>query len=218
MATVTFRNTGRKASTGKVFCLGRNYATHAREMKSEIPPEPVVFLKPPTSLVLAEGRVHLPPGVGEVHHEVEMVAILGHGGKDIPLEQAPAFIAGYGVGLDMTLRDVQAEAKRKGLPWSIAKGFDTSAPVSEFSPAHEVAEPYNLDLTLHVNGALRQHGNTSEMLFRLDTIIAYLSRFFTLEEGDLIFTGTPEGVGPVERGDVLQANLHGVASLRVEVG
>jgi 2-keto-4-pentenoate hydratase/2-oxohepta-3-ene-1,7-dioic acid hydratase in catechol pathway len=142
--------------------------------------------------------------------------VLGRGGKNVPADQAASLVAGYAVGLDLTLRDLQAEAKRKGLPWTVAKGFDSSAPVSEFVPAEEIRDPYGLHLTLHVNGGLRQRGSTADMLYRLDAVLAYLSRFFTMEEGDLIFTGTPEGVGPVRGGDVLLAEIQGVVSLRVE--
>jgi 2-keto-4-pentenoate hydratase/2-oxohepta-3-ene-1,7-dioic acid hydratase in catechol pathway len=152
-----------------------------------------------------------------MHHEVELVVLIGRPGREIPRERAFEHVGGYGVGLDMTLRDVQANAKKKGLPWSVAKGFDTSAPVSSFVRKEDVADPHNLTLVLEVNGTVRQRSNTRNMVFGVDDIISYLSTVFTLEEGDLVFTGTPEGVGPVQSGDVLEATLEDLARCKVEI-
>jgi 2-keto-4-pentenoate hydratase/2-oxohepta-3-ene-1,7-dioic acid hydratase in catechol pathway len=201
----------------KIFCLGRNYAGHAREMGADLPKHPVVFLKPATALAGDGDDVIIPTISKELHHEVELVVVIGKGGKGIPPEQAREHIAGYAVGLDMTLRDVQAEAKRNGLPWTVAKGFDTSAPVSTVVPAGRVKDAGQLDITLKVNGVIRQKGNTRDMIFTIDQVVSFLSSIFTLEEGDVIFTGTPEGVGPAAPGDILEAELESVGTLRVGV-
>lgn len=215
MKTVTLGSTIIPA--GKLLCIGRNYPEHAREMKAEVPKEPVVFLKPSSAIIAPGETIVIPPFSHEVHHEVEMVVLIGRQGKNIARVSAFEYVGGYAVGLDMTLRDVQAEAKKKGLPWTVAKGFDTSAPVSPFVPAESVPDPSNLTLSLLVNGEERQRGSTADMLFPVDVLISYLSTIFTLEPGDLIFTGTPEGVGPVVTGDMLEASLEPVASLLVGV-
>ena len=136
-----------------------------------------------------------------------MTVLIGEGGRNIPLYSASKHVAGYGVGLDMTMRDMQLEAKKLGLPWSLAKGFDTSAPVSEFIPAEIVGDPSSLNVQLHINGKIRQSSNTSKFVFPVDKVIAYISQFITFEPGDIIFTGTPEGVSRVEHGDKLEASL-----------
>lgn len=217
MKTVFYLGSEMGLPVGKILCLGRNYAEHAKEMKSEVPSEPVVFIKPSTAIIGNGGEILLPSISRELHHEVEMVMIISKAGKNIPQREAYGHIGGYAVGLDMTLRDVQSEAKQKGLPWSVAKGFDTSAPVSSFKRKDEVPNPAKLGLTLKVNGEMRQKGNTSGMLFQPDFLVSYLSTIFTLEPGDLIFTGTPEGVGKVSHGDVLEAELESVGTLRVSV-
>jgi len=217
MALVEFRDSDRKVQVGKIFCVGRNYAAHAKEMHAETPEAPVIFLKPPTAILHNGGEVVLPPFSQELHYEVEMVVLMGREGKNISQKVARTFVGGYAVGLDMTLRDVQAEAKKKGLPWSVAKGFDTSAPVSSFVEPERVPDPHALDISLKVNGVVRQHANTREMMFSIDEIIAYISSIFTIEPGDLIFTGTPEGVGQVVSGDRLEAALESVGTLQVSV-
>jgi 5-carboxymethyl-2-hydroxymuconate isomerase len=186
-------------------------------MGAPIPDTPVVFLKPPTALLPGGANIVIPTFSHEMHHEVEMVVLLNSGGRDIPVSSAREYIAGVGVGLDMTLRDVQAEAKSKGLPWAVAKGFDTSAPVSRIVPWNSVPDVTSLRISLSVNGSVRQLGSTADMIFSVEQIIAYLSSVFTLRAGDLIFTGTPEGVGPVVPGDRLHAELGDVASLDVGV-
>ena len=217
MALIKFQNSPKQISVGKILCLGRNYAAHAKEMNAETPDAPVVFLKPSTALLPEGGLITLPPISKELHHEVEMVFLIGKNGKNIARDRAMDFVGGYAVGLDMTLRDVQADAKKKGLPWSTAKGFDTSAPVSKFVEKEQIKDPHNLDISLKVNGAERQRSNTRNMIFRIEDMIAFISTIFTLEVGDLIYTGTPEGVGPVVSGDILEAELATVATLKVSV-
>lgn len=184
-------------------------------MQSAVPEEPVVFLKPSTALIPSGGEVHLPPHSTNVHHEVELVVVLGREGKDIKEADALGYVAAYAVGLDMTARDLQGVAKQKGHPWSVAKGFDTFAPLGDLVPAEAVPDPQALELRVTVNGATRQHGFTRDMVFPVATLIAYCSRIFTLEPGDLLFTGTPDGVGPVVDGDVLEATVTGFPTLRV---
>ncbi len=214
---ITLPGSGRVVRPGKLLCIGKNYARHAAEMKSAVPEEPVVFLKPATALVGHGGAVVLPAMSREVHHEVELVAVVGRGGKNIPEADALAHVAAYAVGLDMTARDLQLKAKQKGHPWSIAKGFDTFAPLGDLAPAEAVPDPQALDLRLTLNGAVRQASHTGDMVFPVATLIAYCSRIFTLEPGDLLYTGTPEGVGPVEDGDVLEATATGLPPLRVTI-
>jgi acylpyruvate hydrolase len=222
MATAHITGSGETFDVRKIFCIGRNYADHAKEMNAAIPDAPVFFLKPPTAVIGEGEAIHIPSISKELHHEVEMTVLIGRGGKDILRGNALNHVAGYGIGLDMTLRDVQSEAKKKGLPWTLAKGFDTSAPISHFVPAADVTDPNELEVRLDVNGVLRQHSNTNNFIFKIDELIAYISQFFTFERGDIIFTGTPEGVAPASNGDRLEAQLlsptHTVlASLRVSV-
>jgi 2-keto-4-pentenoate hydratase/2-oxohepta-3-ene-1,7-dioic acid hydratase in catechol pathway len=217
MSSILFEASGKSFSVGKILCLGRNYAAHAQEMSAAVPELPVVFLKPATAIIHEGENVIIPHISADVHHEVEMVIVIGKRAKDVRVANAYAYVEGYAVGLDMTLRDVQAEAKQKGLPWTVAKGFDTSAPVSYAVEKAKVANPHSLTLSLKVNGERRQHSSTAKMIFRIDFLVSYLSTIFTLEPGDLIFTGTPEGVGSVRSGDVLEAELETVGTLRVGV-
>lgn len=213
MHSVRIAGTMTQVSVGKILCVGRNYADHAREMMAEIPEEPVVFLKPSTAL-LSNGHEIVRPAISrELHHEVELVVVLGTGGKNIAASDARSHILGYAVGLDMTLRDLQSAAKKKGLPWSIAKGFDTSAPVSEVIPAARVVDPGTLRIRCTVNGTVRQDASVQSMMFSAEQLIQFISTVFTLEAGDLIFTGTPEGVGEVKPGDRIEAELVGFTSI-----
>jgi len=207
MATATLQGTPTPLTIPKIICVGRNYAEHAKEMKADVPTTPVLFLKPPTAVVHNHGSVVIPPVSRELHHEVEMTVLIGKGGKNISREKAMEHIAGYGIGLDMTLRDLQSDAKKKGLPWSVAKGFDTSAPLSDFVPAASVANPHQLTVELTVNGSARQKGSTSDFIFKLDQLVSSISQIFTLEPGDVIFTGTPEGVAQAVAGDTLLGRL-----------
>ncbi|MGH2568334.1 MAG: fumarylacetoacetate hydrolase family protein, partial [Bacteroidota bacterium] len=220
--TVQLEDSTEAVEVGKIICIGRNYAEHAKEMKSDIPEAPVFFLKPPTALLPDGGTVVIPTLSNNMHHEVEMTVLIGREGKNIPLGAAREHVAGYGVGLDLTLRDLQDEAKKKGLPWAAAKGFDASAPVSRFIAARRVPNPHAMEVVLTVNGAERQHGKTGQLIFPVDQLIASISRLITLERGDIIFTGTPEGVAQVESGDRLEAALKNgagetLASLTVKV-
>ncbi len=197
----------------KIFCLGRNYAAHAKEMSSGIPETPVVFLKPSTA-VIQDNEPILKPSISNLlHHEVELYVAIGKGGRNISLDKAHNHIAGYGVALDMTLRDLQNSAKKEGQPWAVCKGFDTSAPISELIPAEDIKDPYSLTIRCCVNGSEKQRSSTGKMILKIDYIIHYLSSIFTLERGDLIFTGTPEGVGEAKAGDIIEAELVGYTKI-----
>jgi acylpyruvate hydrolase len=209
--------TGQTLTPRKIVCIGRNYAAHARELGNEVPEAPVVFLKPSTALVGDGGTIVLPPQTQDVHHEVELVAVIGRAGKNIPEAEALGHVAAYAVGLDMTARDLQSELKKKGLPWTLAKGFDTFAPLGPLTPAADVPDPDQLEVTLRVNGEVRQQGATAAMLHSVAALVAYCSTIFTLEPGDLLYTGTPEGVAAVQDGDVLEAQISSLAPLRVTV-
>jgi 5-carboxymethyl-2-hydroxymuconate isomerase len=167
----------------------------------------VFFFKPPSAIIHDGGQIILPAISNDVHHEVEMTILIGEHGNNIHRSAALKHVAGYGIGLDMTMRDIQNEAKKKGLPWALAKGFDTSAPVSEFFPAETIGDPGSLNIQLFINGKLRQSSSTSKFVFPVDKVIAYISQYITFEPGDIIFTGTPEGVSRVEHGDKLEASL-----------
>jgi 5-carboxymethyl-2-hydroxymuconate isomerase len=203
----------REIRINTLFCLGQNYADHAREMGGTAPKTPVIFLKPNSAVIASEEDIVIPRLSSSVHHEIELTVLIGTGGKNIPEARAMEHVAGYGVGLDMTMRDRQLEAKKAGLPWSVAKGFDTSAPLSPFVDAERVEDPHNLELVLKVNGSVRQHSTTANMIFRIGFVIAYLSDIFTLTEGDVLFTGTPEGVSQVHAGDVIDASIGGIGAL-----
>ncbi|PSQ83370.1 MAG: isomerase/hydrolase [Bacteroidetes bacterium QH_2_63_10] len=202
---------------GKLLCIGRNYADHAAEMEREVPDEPMVFLKPASALIRTEGTVRLPPQSREVHHEVELVAVLGKKGKHIPRTDALDHVAAYAVGVDMTARDLQTKAKEKRHPWSVAKGFDTFAPLGPLTPTAAIEDPQDLIIRLSVNGKIRQEASTERLIFPVQELVHYCSQIFTLMPGDLLYTGTPSGVGPVEDGDELEASATGIDSLRVAV-
>jgi len=185
----------------RIFCIGRNYAEHATEMGAPKPAEPVVFMKPATSLV-AEGQpLVLPKGQGSVHHEMELVVAIGKQGADIPAAAALGYVAGVTLGVDLTLRDLQSKLKQAGQPWELSKSFDGSAAIGKFISWSAQSDIQNINMRCTVNGALRQQGNTREMLFPVAAIIAFLSRYWRLLPGDLIYTGTPAGVGPLVPGD-----------------
>ncbi|MBT1070746.1 fumarylacetoacetate hydrolase family protein [Pelotalea chapellei] len=217
MAARTVIGTGKEFTIGKIVCLARNYSEHARELGNETPTAPVLFMKP-ASAVIGDGEaVRIPLYSDECHYEVELAVLIGSRASRISPQQAMACVAGYGVAIDMTLRDVQNNLKSKGLPWEIAKGFDTSCPLSDFVPPDAVEDPHNLTLRLSVNGEARQNGNSSDMIHRVPQIIAYISDIFTLEPGDVILTGTPAGVGRVRAGDSMEAEIPGVNRLRIPV-
>jgi len=208
---------GRHLPIGKILCIGRNYSEHIKELGNEHPEAPVIFIKPASSVIGEGEAIVIPPYSHDCHHEAELALLIGRRGKDIPVNRAMEHIAGYGVGIDLTLRDVQRELKEKGLPWEIAKGFDTACPLSDFVEASDVADPQNLQIRLTVNGGIRQDGNTSAMIHRIPAIISYMSGSFTLDPGDVILTGTPAGVSRIVPGDRLVAEIPGVATLRVSV-
>jgi 5-carboxymethyl-2-hydroxymuconate isomerase len=209
--------TGQELPIGKILCIGRNYVDHIKELGNEAPTAPVVFTKPASSVIGEGEEIVIPPYSRDCHHEAELAVLIGTGGKHIPQAEALSHVAGYGVAIDLTLRDVQAELKKKGLPWDIAKGFDTACPLSAFVPAAAVGDPQQLRIRLSVNEELRQDGATGLMITPVSAIIAHLSTIFTLEPGDLILTGTPAGVGPLVSGDRVVVEIPGVAALRVIV-
>jgi acylpyruvate hydrolase len=182
---------------------------HARELNNEVPEAPVFFMKPDTSLVTSNRPFIYPDFSAEIHHEIEVVIRISRSGKSIGEDQASRYFWEVGLGVDFTARDLQAVMKKKGLPWEIAKGFDYSAPVSEFYPCSGFGDIHRISFRLDRNGSTVQEGNTSLMIFSFEKIISYVSRFITLKKGDLIFTGTPAGVGPVARNDRLEAYLEG---------
>lgn len=202
----------------RIFAIGRNYAEHIKELNNERPDEPVIFTKPDTALLKNNDPFYYPDFSTDIHFEVELVLRICKEGKNIQEKFASKYYDAIGVGIDFTARDLQQKAKTKGLPWDIAKGFNGSAPISDkFIPIGEFEELTNINFSLQLNGELKQQGNTSLMLFNFETIIAYLSKFFTLRTGDLIFTGTPKGVGPIEVGNVLSAYIENEKLLEVEI-
>ncbi|MEI6206337.1 MAG: fumarylacetoacetate hydrolase family protein [Desulfuromonadales bacterium] len=202
---------------GKIICLARNYAEHARELGNETPTAPVLFMKPASSVIGDGDTVRIPSYSQECHYEIELAVLIGKQCRAVSAEKAMEYIAGYGIGIDMTLRDVQNQLKAKGLPWEIAKGFDTSCPLSDFVPTGMVTDPHTLNLKLAVNGEERQNGCSSDMINRIPQIIAQISAIFTLERGDVILTGTPAGVGPVRAGDVMTAEIVPLGCLTIPV-
>jgi acylpyruvate hydrolase len=193
----------------KIICIGRNYVAHARELNNEVPSIPVFFMKPDSALVISNRPFFYPEFSKDVHHEIEVVIRISKLGRSIEEKYAGRYFNEVGLGVDFTARDLQAEQKKKGLPWEIAKGFDYSAPISEFFPVEKYKDLHDLSFRLDLNGNTVQDGNTSLMIFSFEKIISYVSRFMTLKTGDLIFTGTPAGVGPVAIDDRLEAYLEG---------
>ncbi|MGB1024589.1 MAG: fumarylacetoacetate hydrolase family protein [Paracoccaceae bacterium] len=201
----------------RVYCIGRNYAAHAIEMGHDPDREPPFFFQKNPDSLDASGEMPYPVGTSDLHHEIEMMVALKSGGRDIALEDALSHVWGYGVALDMTRRDLQGEAKKLGRPWEIGKSFEHSAPISPLLPVSKVGHPSTGEITLHVNGALRQEGDLAQMIWKTPEIIRYLSQYFELAAGDVILTGTPAGVGPVARGDVMEGKVAGLGTLRVRV-
>jgi uncharacterized protein (TIGR00369 family) len=211
--TVVVRGTGELLRVGKIVAVGRNYADHVAEMGGKRGAPPVFFLKPSSALASGGEALAVPTSAGEVHHEVELVVVMGEDAESIEPERALDHVLGYAVGIDLTLRDLQNQAKQRGEPWSLAKGFDGSAPVSLVAPRDEIGDPSGLDISLDVNGERRQDGNTAQMLHGVDELIAHVSRWMTLERGDLLFTGTPAGVGPVQPGDKIEARIERIGRI-----
>lgn len=193
----------------KIICIGRNYVAHAKELNNEVPSTPVFFMKPDSALVLSNRPFFYPDFSNDVHHELEVVIRIDRLGRSIEEKYAHKYFSEIGLGVDFTARDLQKKQKEKGLPWEIAKGFDYSAPISEFFPISKFKDIHNMSFKLDLNGKTVQDGNTSLMIFSFEKIISYVSRFMTLKTGDLIYTGTPAGVGPVAINDRLEAYLEG---------
>ena len=192
----------------KVVCVGSNYAKHIKEMGSATPEEPVLFIKPESALCDIRQPLVLPHGLGSVHHEVELAILIGSTLRQATDEHVTMAIAGYGIALDLTLRDLQGKLKKAGQPWEKAKGFDNSCPISGFIPASEFnCDAQNTPIALKINGEVRQQGSTSDMIHKIVPLIAYMSRFFTVRAGDVILPGTPEGVGPLVSGDELEVSF-----------
>ncbi len=208
---------GKTFQAGKILCLLRSYAAHAEEMGNAPSVKPDFFLKPSSAIIFHDENIIIPPQSEEVHHEVELAVLIGKGGSNIPAKQAEQHIAGYGILIDVTARDIQAKAKKNGKPWAIAKGFDTFAPVSDFMKKEKVTDVHNLDIWLRVNGDIRQMSNTSKLLFKIPEIIEFISARMTLEPGDIIATGTPEGVSRIMPGDIVEAGIDEIGILKVGV-
>ena len=202
----------------RVYCVGRNYAAHAREMGKDPDKEPpFFFLKPADAVVPGGGDIHYPPGTSNYHHEIELVVALSGGGRRIPVDQASGLIFGYAVGLDMTRRDLQFKARDAGRPWDFGKSFDQSAPIGPIHPAAAVGHLAAGAITLHVNGELRQQGDLADLIWSVPETISFLSDYYTLAPGDLIYTGTPAGVGAVVPGDRLTGRVDGLGELHVHI-
>ncbi|PZQ19028.1 MAG: fumarylacetoacetate hydrolase [Ancylobacter novellus] len=218
-AAVAVRGTSALFPARRVYCVGRNYAAHAVEMGHDPNREPpFFFMKTPDSL-LPDGSVFpYPTETSDVHHEIEMVAALSGGGRNVSEEEALGLVFGYAVGVDFTRRDLQAEAKKLSRPWEVGKAFDHAAPCGAIAPAAEIGHPAKGAVTLDVNGERRQTGDLDQLIWTVPEMIAGLSRLFELRPGDLIFTGTPSGVGAVKRGDRLEGRIEGVGSLTLSVG
>jgi acylpyruvate hydrolase len=200
----------------KIICIGRNYAEHAKEMKSEVPTEPVFFLKPETAL-LKDKDFYYPEFTKDLHHEVEIVLKISKNGKHIAEEFASQYYNEIGIGIDFTARDLQMKCKEKGLPWEKAKAFDNAAPIGDFVSKENFPSLKNISFQLNINGSQRQVGNTKDLIFSFEKIISYVSQFITLKTGDLIFTGTPEGVSAVHVGDVLEASIENKKMLHLNI-
>ena len=202
----------------RIYCVGRNYAEHAREMGHDPDQEPPFFFQKPADTIVPEGGVFPYPALSKnVHYEMELVVALGRGGNNIPVEQALDHVFGYAVGLDMTRRDLQNAAKDMGRPWEAGKAFEHSAPCSRIYPVSQVGHPSTGTIWLKVNGAMRQQADLSHLIWDIPHVLAYLSTLFTLAAGDLIYTGTPAGVGPIQPGDVMHGGVENVGEIEIKV-
>ncbi len=201
----------------KIICVGRNYAEHIAELNNEQPDNPVIFLKPETALLRPGEDFYYPDFTADLHHEIEVVVKINKMGKFIEEKFAHKYYEEIGLGIDFTARDLQSKLKAKGLPWELAKGFNDSAPVSSFVSKSKFSDIQDINFGLKVNGEQRQSGNTSMMIYRIDFLISFVSQYFTLKTGDLIFTGTPSGVAAVQKGDVLSADLEGETLLHLNI-
>ena len=201
---------------GRIYCVGRNYADHAREMGHDPDREPpFFFMKPANAVVQNDSTIAYPVGTADCHHEIELVVAIGTGGSSIAPDKALDHVWGYGVGLDMTRRDVQGQAKKMGRPWEMGKAFDESAPMTALSPAASIGHLAQGAIWLKINGEMRQQGDLAMQIWNVQEQISHLSNLVTLQPGDLIMTGTPAGVGPVHKGDKLEGHVDGVGDLRI---
>ncbi|MBN8685346.1 MAG: fumarylacetoacetate hydrolase family protein [Chitinophagales bacterium] len=201
----------------KIFCIGRNYVDHAKELNNPVPSEPLIFMKPPTALLLANRPFYYPDFTKDLHYEGELVLRVCKNGRSVQPEFAERYYDALAFGIDFTARDVQDKLKQKGQPWEIAKGFDRSAPLSAFMPLEELRDRQNIHFQLHKNGELVQDGHSADMIFHFNTLICHISRYFTLQKGDYIFTGTPAGVGPVQIGDLLEGFIEGEKKIECKI-
>ncbi len=203
---------------GKIICIGQNYHAHIKELKSEVPTEPVIFLKPASAMIANGENIVLPPGLGRVDYEGELAVIIGTRAKNVSSREALRHVESAAVFNDVTARDVQSKARKAGLPWALAKGMDTFAPMSEPRPVAEIPDLRSLKVRTRLNGELRQDGRTADMIFPVEELVAYISRYMALEPGDAIATGTPEGVGAIKDGDTVEIEIEGLGRLvnRVE--
>jgi len=218
MPNYIFDNESEKTlKIGKLVCLARTYKKHAKEMNTETTVDPLLFLKPASSIIFDGDSIVIPKSSKSIHHEVELGVVIGKKCKKINQENALDYVLGYCLALDITARDIQSEAKKNGWPWGIAKGFDTFAPISKVVLKEKVPDPNNLDICLKVNGEVKQKSNTKNMVFSIPKIIEFISGIMTLQPGDLIMTGTPEGVGEIKSKDKLEAELGDICTLNVNV-
>jgi acylpyruvate hydrolase len=201
----------------KIIAIGRNYAAHAKELNNAVPTKPIIFLKPDTAVLKDNKPFYIPEFSSDIHYELEVVLKICKEGKHVAEKFASNYYDELGLGIDFTARDIQTEHKEKGLPWELAKAFDHSAAISSFLPKADFADMYNLNFELQINKETRQKGHTANLLFSFENIIAFVSQYITLKKGDLIFTGTPEGVGQVKQGDQLEAWLEGKQLLNFSV-
>jgi 2-keto-4-pentenoate hydratase/2-oxohepta-3-ene-1,7-dioic acid hydratase in catechol pathway len=201
----------------KIICIGRNYAKHIEELQNEKPKNPVIFLKPDSAILAKKQPFFIPPFSNDIHYEVEILVKINKVGKHINQKFAHTYYDEIGLGIDFTARDIQQECKEKGLPWEKAKAFDGSAVIGEFFPKESLGDLNNLNFKLQQNEKIVQDGNTNAMLWKIDELISYVSQFFTLKKGDVLFTGTPEGVGKVSENDVLTGTINGVESFKINV-
>ncbi|ESR32764.1 putative acylpyruvase FAHD1 [Citrus sinensis] len=201
----------------KIVAVGRNYAAHAKELGNAVPKEPVLFLKPTSSYLGNGGTIEVPHPLDSLHHEVELAVVIGQKARDVPETTAMDYVGGYAVALDMTAREIQSSAKSAGLPWTVAKGQDTFTPISSVLPKSAVPDPHNLELWLKVDGEIRQKGSTKDMIFKIPYLISHISSIMTLFEGDVILTGTPQGVGPVKVGQKITAGITGLLDVNFDI-
>ena len=217
MKKVRIKNSSKDFTVGKIVCVGRNYSEHAKELGNEVLDKPVLFLKPASAIIYSGDNIIHPDFSNEMHHEVELVLLIGRKISKANLQEAENAIIGYGVGLDMTLRDIQNEARKKGNPWTISKCFDTSAIISDFVLKEDYKLTFDEEIALYINGVVKQKDQLNKMILNPSQIVEYISSLMTLEEGDLVFTGTPKGVSKVNRGDKLKAQINDNISLECTV-